>query len=122
MDNAPHSTLLQVDRVYEVAAELFSLMSTPIRLKIISALCNGEKTVGELLGEVATTQPNVSQHLGQLYRAGVLARQRRGQQMFYSIRNERAAMLCRAVCTQLAIEIDDPDAVLPRESLMPSRL
>ena len=43
------SSPLQVDRIYEIAAELFSLMSTPMRLKIISSLCNGEKSVGELL-------------------------------------------------------------------------
>lgn len=119
--NAQQATALQVDRVYEVAAELFSLMSTPIRLKIISALCHGEKTVSELLVEIDTTQPNMSQHLGQLYRSGVLTRKRAGQQMIYRINNERAAVLCRAVCTQIAIEIDDPEAVSRDESLMPQR-
>ena len=58
------------DRVYEVAAELFSVMATPLRLKIISALCHGEKSVSQLLADIATTQPNMSQHLSQLYRAG----------------------------------------------------
>lgn len=111
----------QLDRVYELAAGLFALMSTPIRLKIISALCHGEKTVSELLVEIETTQPNMSQHLSQLHRSGVLARRRAGQQMIYSIDNERAAMLCRAVCTQIAIEIDDPEAVSPGESLLPRR-
>jgi len=119
---APATAPLQLDRVYEVAAELFTLLSTPIRLKIISALCRGEKTVGELLGEIETTQPNMSQHLGQLYRSGVLARRRQSQQMIYSIANERAAMLCRAVCTQIAIEIDDPEALASGESLLPHRI
>ena len=111
----------QADRVYEIAAELFSLMGTPMRLKIISALCRGEKTVGELLGEIATTQPNMSQHLGQLYRAGILARRREGQQIFYRVQNERAVALCRAVCTQIAIEIDDPAALEPAERLISPR-
>lgn len=111
----------QAERVFEVAAELFSLMSTPIRLKIISALCRGEKPVGELLAEIETTQPNMSQHLNQLYRAGILGRRREGQQMIYRVQNERAVALCRAVCTQIAIEIDDPEAVEPAERLIGSR-
>ena len=118
---AQSSAVPQLDRVYEIAAELFSLMSTPIRLKIISSLCHGEKTVSELVAEIETTQPNMSQHLSHLQRAGVLARRRSGQQMIYSIDNERAAMLCRAVCTQIAIEIDDPEAVSPGENLLPRR-
>ena len=62
------------DQVFDSAAELFRLLSTPIRLKIISALCGQEKNVSQLLDEIATTQPNMSQHLATLYRAGVLAR------------------------------------------------
>lgn len=111
----------EAGRVFEIAAELFSLMSTPMRLRIISALCNGEKTVGALLGEIETTQPNMSQHLSHLYRAGILGRRREGQQIFYRVQNERAVALCRAVCTQIAIEIDDPEALNPAERLLSPR-
>lgn len=118
---APATAPAEADRVYEIAAELFSLMATPMRLKIISALCRGEKTVGELLAEIATTQPNMSQHLSQLYRAGILARRREAQQIYYRVHNERAVALCRAVCTQIAIEIDDPQAVEPGARLIAPR-
>ena len=33
----------QSDEVFEKAAEVFRVMSAPMRLRIISALCNGEK-------------------------------------------------------------------------------
>jgi DNA-binding transcriptional ArsR family regulator len=94
------------EAVFSTAAELFGLLSTPIRLKIISALCNGEKNVSQLLHEIDTTQPNMSQHLSTLYRAGVLGKRRDATQIYYRIESERAAMLCRAVCTQIAFEID----------------
>ena len=42
----------QSDQVFELAAEVFRLMSAPMRLRIISALCQGEKNVGELLREL----------------------------------------------------------------------
>lgn len=109
----------EAERVFSSAAELFSVMATPIRLKIISALCNQEKNVSQLLAEIDTTQPNMSQHLSTLYRAGVLAKRREGTQIYYRIQSERAAMLCRAVCSQIAIELDPVADVDDAERLLP---
>ena len=97
---------IESDQVFELAAEVFRVMSAPMRLKIISSLCNGEKNVGQLLSEINTTQPNMSQHLNTLYQAGVLGKRRDGVQIFYRIINDRVTTLCRAVCTQIAIETD----------------
>jgi DNA-binding transcriptional ArsR family regulator len=97
---------LESDEVFEMAAEIFRVMSAPMRLKIISSLCNGEKNVSELLSEIDTTQPNMSQHLNTLYQAGVLGKRREGVQIYYRIINDRVVTLCRAVCTQIAIEAD----------------
>jgi DNA-binding transcriptional ArsR family regulator len=94
------------DQVFETAAEVFRVMSAPMRLKIIASLCNGEKNVGQLLEEIDTTQPNMSQHLNTLYKAGVLGKRRDGVQIHYRIVNDRVVTLCRAVCTQIAIEAD----------------
>jgi DNA-binding transcriptional ArsR family regulator len=108
------------DRVFESAAELFAILSTPIRLKIISAVCQEEKNVSQLLEFIDTTQPNMSQHLGTLYRSGILARRREGTQIYYRLQSERVATLCRAVCTQVAIELDDPKDVHASERLLPA--
>jgi ArsR family transcriptional regulator len=97
---------IESDEVFETAAEIFRVMSAPMRLKIISSLCNGEKNVSELLEEIDTTQPNMSQHLNTLYQAGVIGRRREGVQVFYRIVNDRVVTLCRAICTQIAIEAD----------------
>ena len=118
MTMAPEPSSLE-DAVFESVAELFSLLSTPVRLKIISALCNGEKNVSELLGEIDTTQPNMSQHLSTLYRAGVLGKRRDSTQIYYRLQSERVATLCRAVCTQVAIEMDPAAAIDPAERLRP---
>ena len=107
------------DHVYASVAELFSLLSTPIRLKIIGALCNGEKNVSQLLAEIDTTQPNMSQHLSTLYRAGVLGKRRDSTQIYYRLQSERVATLCRAVCTQVAIELDPEAEVEPADRLLP---
>ena len=88
------------NRVFEVAADLFSLLSTPTRLRIVCELCEGERNVSELLTRVDVSQPNISQHLGTLYRGGVLARRRVGSQIFYRIVSERVLLLCEAVCEE----------------------
>ena len=110
------------DRVFESVAELFAVLSTPIRLKIISAVCNGEKNVSQLLAEIDTTQPNMSQHLSMLYRCGVLSKRRDGTQVYYRLQSERVATLCRAVCTQVALELDPASDVKASDRLVPAGL
>lgn len=102
----PEAEGVESDEVFETAAEVFRVMSAPMRLKIISALCNGEQNVSQLLEKIDTTQPNMSQHLNTLYQAGVIGKRRDGVQIFYRIVNDRVVTLCRAVCTQIAIESD----------------
>ena len=86
------------DRVFEITAELFGLLSIPTRLRIVCKLREGEKNVGELLELVGVSQPNISRHLGMLYRAGIVGRRRSGSQVYYRIESERVLSLCDAVC------------------------
>jgi ArsR family transcriptional regulator len=104
-----HPAQSKPDLVFEQAAEIFRVMSAPMRLKIINALCHGEKNVGQLLQDVNTTQPNMSQHLNTLYQSGILGRRRDGVQVFYRIINERVVSLCRAMCTHVAAEAGHDD-------------
>jgi DNA-binding transcriptional ArsR family regulator len=90
--------------VFEKAAELFAVLSTPIRLRIIGELCQGEKNVGQLLERIGVAQPNMSQHLNIMYRAGLVGKRRQGAQMFYRITDPSVVKVCRAVCTQVAMD------------------
>ena len=107
------------ERVFELAAALFAVLATPMRLRILSALCVREKSVNELLLDMDTTQPNLSQHLAVLYRAGVLAKRKEGTQVIYRVQSEQAVALCRSVCTQIAIELDEPGALPAAQGLAP---
>ena len=92
------------DQVFELAAELFRVVSAPMRLKIINYLRDGEQNVTYLLSKIDTTQPNMSQHLNTLYKAKVLGKRREGVQIYYRIIDDRVAALRRAVCTQIATD------------------
>ena len=95
-------------RVFAIAAELFGVLSSPVRLKVLNMLCDGQRSVNELLAQIDTTQPNLSQHLNLMYRSGILSRTKVGTQVIYKISSKTAAGLCRSVCTQIAIDLDEP--------------
>ena len=115
------TALAEQGRVFELAAELFAVLATPMRLRILSALCEHEKSVNELLLEIDTTQPNLSQHLAVLFKTGVLAKRKDGTQVIYRVQSEKAVALCRSVCTQIAIEMDEPTDVAEGQALTPQR-
>lgn len=96
------------DRVFASAADLFGVLATPLRLRILNAICQHERPVADIVDMVASTQPNVSQHLKVLYMAGIVARRRDGNQVFYRVQDQRAVELCRAVCTSIAAADDGP--------------
>ena len=98
-------------RVFASAAELFGVLSTPLRLRILNAICTRELGVNDIVDAVRSTQPNVSQHLKILYLAGIVEKRREGNQIYYRVHNEHALRMCRMVCTQIAIELDEPGAV-----------
>ncbi len=108
---------VDAERVFVSAAELFGVLATPLRLRIINAICDQEKSVGDIMEAVNSTQPNVSQHLKVLYQAGIVAKRRVGNQVYYRVQSEKAVQLCRTVCTQIAIEMDDPESVSQSERL-----
>ncbi|MCF8208264.1 MAG: metalloregulator ArsR/SmtB family transcription factor [Rhodoferax sp.] len=101
--------ITEPDRMFEMAAELFSVLSAPMRLRIIRSVCDAEKNVTELLSEIKTTQPNMSQHLNTLYKAGVLGKRREGVQIYYRVIDPRVTDLCHAVCAHVT---DDQTAKL----------
>ena len=83
--------------VFERAAEVFALLSTASRLRILSALCDHEMCVGDVAAAVDMPQPTVSQHLTQLSRARLLVRRREGAQVYYRIEPKTRDFLCGAV-------------------------
>ena|SRR5688572_21134860 len=97
----------ELDPVFNTVAAYFSVLSEPTRLKIMHAVCNGERTVSQIVEETGATQTNVSRHLGLMHRHGVLARRKDGNQVYYSVADETMVELCRSVCNRIATTIDE---------------
>ncbi|HET7773247.1 MAG TPA: metalloregulator ArsR/SmtB family transcription factor [Burkholderiaceae bacterium] len=97
----------ELDRLYAMVSQYFGLFAEPTRLKIMHAVCDKELSVNEVLAAVGGTQANVSRHLMQMHRAGVLGRRKEGASVYYRIADENAVLLCRTVCVQLAARMDE---------------
>jgi ArsR family transcriptional regulator len=86
------------DDALQLIAARFRTLSEPNRLKLLSALEEGPKGVSELIAASGMKQANVSRHLQTLTEAGLLARERRGSAVIYSIADPGIFELCRLVC------------------------
>jgi DNA-binding transcriptional ArsR family regulator len=95
----------QMAELFEEVANYFSLLCEPTRLKILYAVCRGERSVGEIVTEVQSTQANVSRQINMLYRAKILARRKEGTQVYYRIEDQKTVVMCQNVCTQIAAKI-----------------
>lgn len=77
------------DEKLERGARCMKTLAHPLRLKILAVIGEGEATVGEILEAAGTSQPNVSQHLGQMRDRGVLVARRDANQVFYRVRDPK---------------------------------
>ena len=95
-----------MSQVFESVARYFSLLSEPLRLRIMHTICQDEKSVNQIVEEVGASQTNVSRHLNMMYQAGVLARRKGGSQVFYKVTDTAFTEICRTVCVRVAAELD----------------
>jgi len=71
---------------YEARARIIKAMSHPTRLFIVDELSKGERCVCELTEMVGDDISTISKHLSILKGAGIVADEKRGTQVFYSLR------------------------------------
>ncbi|NDF59361.1 MAG: transcriptional regulator, partial [Burkholderiaceae bacterium] len=62
----------QMEALFKEVSAFFAVLAEPSRLRIMYALCEGEKSVSEVIEYSKSSQANVSRHLGTLHEAGIL--------------------------------------------------
>lgn len=63
--------------------QVFRALADPTRRAIFEQLARGESSVTDLVGRFDVSQPAISQHLGALKRAGLVAERRQGRFAYY---------------------------------------
>jgi DNA-binding transcriptional ArsR family regulator len=70
----------------ETAVTALRMLADPTRLRLLWVLRDGEHDVGSLAAAVGAARPAVSQHLGKLLLAGLVATRRDGRRVLYRAR------------------------------------
>ena len=86
------------DDLAELIARRFRLLAEPTRVKLLDRLRDGEATVNELSEELGASQQNVSKQLAMLADAGILARRKERNHVYYRIADEGVFALCDQIC------------------------
>ena len=94
------------DDLVELITERFRVLSQPVRIKLLDRLREGEASGIELTQLVGTTQQNVSKHLRELQRAGIIARRQHGNYAYYRVADHSVYALCEAVCGGLERRVE----------------
>jgi len=100
-------------QLIDLIAERFRVLGEPMRIRLMDAMYEGEATVRDLQEATGASQQNVSQHLGVLLRAGIVAREKRGNFSVYSLADPSMFALCDAVCEGLRRQIDELNLLVP---------
>ena len=112
------------DELVELIARRFRLLSEPMRIRLLDRLRDGEATVHQLADELGASEQNISKHLMLSAEAGVLARRKQGNRVYYRLADEDVLALCEQVCgsveqhlLELAALVRDPVAQRSERSL-----
>jgi DNA-binding transcriptional ArsR family regulator len=73
------------EQTFADLANLFGLLSDPIRLRIVLLLAKGESNVNGICEKFKLRQPTVSHHLGLLRMNRLIVGKRKGKQVIYSL-------------------------------------
>ena len=74
-------------------ADLFSALSDPTRLRIISVLLDGEMNVGDLASQLEMTESAVSHQLRGLRQLRLVSSRKDGRQVYYALDDDHVAKL-----------------------------
>ena len=97
--------------LYERRARICQVLADPKRLRLIDALRDAERSVGELAETLGATYPNVSQHLNVMRDAGLVVSRRDGTSVYYRLAYPQITQACDIVRDVLRAQLTDAAAL-----------
>jgi DNA-binding transcriptional ArsR family regulator len=103
---ADRGKVKKLTHAFDIVAAYFGILSEPIRLQIMHATCDEEKSVSKIVEELGATQSNISRHLNLMHRGGLLARRKESNQVYYVSADPEMVENLRNACIRLATQMD----------------
>jgi DNA-binding transcriptional ArsR family regulator len=104
----------------ELIARRFRALSEPLRIRMLDLLRDQELSVSKLAEQLGASQQNVSKHLAVLLDAGMLARRKDGNHVYYWIADDGVFALCEQVCGALQSQLSTLAALIGEAGLTTS--
>ncbi len=82
------------ETIFDMQAELCQTMSHATRIRIVHTLREGPQNVGDLAKKLELPSAKISQHLAILKTTGIVAAQRQGAEVYYSLTNPKIERIC----------------------------
>ena len=101
------------DELSVLVAERFKALADPARIRLLSALRDGERAVGDLVEATGLAQANVSKHLARLHDLGFVSRRREGLFILYKLADRDVLKLCEIMCGRIEAETDTRRRLFP---------
>lgn len=77
----------QTEQLVQFKAEFFKALASPLRIRILDELRNGELTVTELRLRLGVEPTNISQQLAILRSKNIIVGRKQGSNIYYSCRD-----------------------------------
>ncbi|MFJ6538512.1 ArsR/SmtB family transcription factor [Paenarthrobacter sp. NPDC091711] len=115
-----------------VTDDVFAVIAEATRRDILVSLRSGDKAVGELVEELAASQPTISKHLKVLREADLVSMRAQGQKRFYALNPKPLAGVASwletfdvgtpapAVVVPSEVRPAEPAAVQPAAAVVPA--
>ncbi len=97
--------------LYERRARICQVLADPKRLRLIDALRDGERSVGQLAEALGATYPNISQHLNVMRDAGLVISRRDGTTIYSRLAYPQILQACDIVHDVLRAQLVDMAAL-----------
>ncbi|PTN32802.1 helix-turn-helix transcriptional regulator [Desulfonatronum sp. SC1] len=97
---------------HEFRSKIFKALGHPSRILLVDALLGGEKCVCDLRELVGADISTVSKHLSVLKEAGVVGYEKRGANVYYSLRMECVRGFLACVDRFNALRVEEHACVL----------
>jgi DNA-binding transcriptional ArsR family regulator len=104
------------DALLELVARRLHAIANPTRIRLITHLEREPATVQELTDELATTQQNVSKHIGLLYQTGIVTRRKEGNRVRYVLSDYTACRLVKQATASVTAYAEELAQITGTES------
>ncbi|MGW5352983.1 metalloregulator ArsR/SmtB family transcription factor [Streptomyces sp. NPDC004031] len=95
------------------AAAAFGVLSSPLRLRLVRILLDGESDVSALAAAVGNAMSTASENLAMLRAAGLVRSRRAGRRVLYAVEDPRVETLVLLMLRRFSVPDAGPDASGP---------